>query len=157
MTKKINSLINKSIHDNYHKMLKESIHKLLKHITEDYSDKYQFTLDDLETYVSNYFLEIKVMSSAPKKQIKRKPILDNKRCHARTWGNGYLNVKHYKKNIDNYNKLDPTQIGKQCHRKIETDNIYCSYHCTNLAHGNYYLKPSNKIIGYFVKVNSCKF
>lgn len=149
--------INKSIQYYYLKTIENKTDELLKQIIKDFGNDYDINFQQLKDYISTYDLEFNVTNTNKITKYKKKEIKEELRCQARIWGDGYLNIKHYLKYHKKKNKLDPTQFGKQCHNIISKNNIYCSGHLNNLVHGNYYLLPPNKIIGYYLKVNRHKF
>jgi hypothetical protein len=74
-------------------------------------------------------------------------------CQARTWGNAYMNIKHYRKYINTPKKLDPTKIGKKCTRNIVHGNIYCVQHLNKNTHGNFFVMPPDDKMGEYINHN----
>lgn len=142
----------------YTKMLQETQHKLLESIYNDYGIKYGINMEQLTSYANEYQLKTTFTEDTHTKlKFKKKVIPDEHRCQARVWGDGYLDVKHYKKYNNNISKLNPNAFGEQCRKKRHKDDIYCTTHSNKLVHGNYYLVPSEEVIGFYVKKNSYRF
>lgn len=142
----------------YLKVIEQKTDKLIQKITEDYGEEYNLTFQQIKDYIKTYNIQLNITKPKKQKTIKTKrDVKDIDRCQARTWGNGYMNIKHYRKYNDNCNKLDPTKFGSQCRHKKIKNNIYCSRHLNELTHGNYYLIPSEKIMGYYLMKNRHKF
>jgi len=138
----------------YNKMLQETQHKLLESIYNDFGISHGIEFEQLVSYANQYKITTQLEEdNPPKHKIKRKNIPEDQRCQARIWGDGYLDTKHYKKyNNKIVSKLNPSAFGKQCNKKKNKDDIYCTSHANKLVHGNYYLVPSDTVIGYYLAV-----
>lgn len=133
-----------------HAIFKEMTNKLIDEIHKDYGEKKNITKQTLIDYVNDYSLNIKFI-------VKKKPspviVKEEERCQARTWNDGYMNIKQYRKNKAQ-NIEDGTVYGGLCNRKIMPNSLYCACHDAELVHGNYYMFPSPLVKGFFHKVNS---
>lgn len=155
-------------------MVQESVNKLFKQIYNDYGDEYNFDLDDIKKYYSKFDLDIELNKpilknknkindykfikkvKIPFKKVKEKKdiTIDNpNKCQARTWGNAYMDTKHYRKYMDTPRKLDPTKIGKKCTRDIAYGNIYCLQHLHKNTHGNFFIIPPDNKMGEYIHHN----
>ena len=127
---------------------------LLKEIHQDYGDKYKFSLEDLEKYRDTFIIEYEYTETKVKKTPAKKIVDESKKCQARVWGKGYLNIPQYNKYLYAKSfkkdvKFNSTIFGKKCQKNSKDDNIYCQSHINNLPHGDYYLPPPKEVIGYY--------
>lgn len=142
----------------YTHIINETVHKLINQIYLDYGDVYDFTLKDLQNYYNTLHIEItenefKLKTNKPKSY---KRTITHETCQARVWGDAYMNTKHYRKCKENIKSIDPTQIGKQCHRKALSNNIYCAQHLNKNTHGNFYLMPPKNKLAEYIQHNRHK-
>lgn len=150
-------------------MVQESVNKLFKQIYNDYGEEYNFDLDDIKKYYSKFNLEIELKKPVLRQKNKNrindykinKKVKDKKditienpnKCQARTWGNSYMDTKHYRKYMDTPKKLDPTKIGKKCTRNTTYGNIYCLQHLSKNTHGNFFMMPPDNKMGEYIYHN----
>lgn len=149
----------------YFNTINDSIQRLFKKIVQDYGDDYNFDIDDLNEYYDNISINLKLIkeSHVSKKTHSHKThknknkIKDEENiCQARIWGDAYMNTKHCRKHLDDYNKMDPTQIGKKCTRDTMNGHIYCKQHANKNTHGNFYMLPPRDKMGEYVYHNRIK-
>lgn len=134
-----------------------SVKILLDKIYNDYGEIYDFSLDDLHDYYKSINITLnqnnKKLNRKTKQKTNKDIIYTEDYCQARTWNNGYINIKHYRKYLNDEVKLDSTKIGGKCAKKITPGNIYCYQHSIKNTHGNYYLLPPKDKLNEYVQTN----
>lgn len=147
----------------YFEILQNSIQKLFQEIVNDYGDEYDFDMSDLQQYYDTLTVKLKLTKQKRLQynplhtQINKYKLADKTEiCQARTWGDGYMDTKHYRKYMDEPEKLDPTKIGKKCTRVCIDGGIYCPQHANKNTHGNFYLMPPKNKMGEYINNNKYK-
>lgn len=152
----------------YFHIINNTIQKLFKKIVQDYGDEYNFDIDDLNNHYDDISINLKLIKDhhvftkkipfdkANKIKKQNKKTNENDKCQARIWGDAYMNTKHCRKYMDDYSKMDPTQIGKKCTRDTLYGHIYCKQHADKNTHGNFYLMPPSEKMGEYIHHNRIK-
>ncbi len=131
-------------------IFKATTEKLISEIYKDYGMSRNVSKQTLTKFVDNYPINIKFVVKDKKQPVQVK---EEERCQARTWNDGFMDIKKYRKNKVN-NIDDGTIYGGLCNKKVMPNSLYCSCHDADLVHGNYYFPPTPLVRGFFHKVNS---
>ena len=129
-----------SIHINYPRVftkeLKQEWYQKIKINIQPIDEKLN---KKIKTKVAKYYLKKRYFNTGISIERKSK-YSDSDRCISRVWGNGKI---IYSEN--------ETIYGNRCSRKKIQGCEYCHSHSKNNAHGDFNIKPSNKIICNFLK------
>jgi len=154
------------VHIKYKKYFKEEdVKKVLELMTNNisFNDMNSEDLDSMNQKITQKIIKRQVYNCGIYKNHHSIPV-DNKRCHARIWANGYIskdildleeehcdsdnNNTDLNKNISNTGNANNNisdnkykiSFGKRCSRRINANcphHKYCGHHMKNNPHGDY--------------------
>jgi hypothetical protein len=136
-TEKTDIQINTHLHDALIETFNKEIAKLFKNLSKKYGHEYMFNEHDLMEFYKKHTVQL-FYRKAPivKKENEETEILDEERCCARIWAQGFMNKK---------------QFGDRCQRKKMGKSDYCRQHTEHLVHGRFDEPPPPVIKGFFIK------